>query len=61
MTGCPAFAAALREERVIAERRLREALARQDESAALDARARLADLAEITRRNAWEPVSVLAP
>ena len=60
MTGCPTFAAALREERVLAERRLREALARQDESAALEARGRLADLAEITRRNAWEQVSVPA-
>jgi hypothetical protein len=61
MTSCPAFAAALREERVLAEQRLREALLRQDESAALDAGTRLADLAEITRRNAWEPVSLLAP
>jgi hypothetical protein len=59
MTNSPAFAAALHEEQMLAEQRLRSAEALGDESGVLEARNRLADLAEIIRRNAAEPVQVL--
>lgn len=59
MTNSPAFAAALQEEEMLAEQRLRAAVALGDESGALEARNRLADLAEISRRNTAERLPVV--
>ena len=60
MTNSPAFAAALQEERMLAEQRLRAAVALGDESGALEASNRLADLTEIGRRNAAESLQTIA-
>ena len=56
MTTSTAFVHAITEQISLAERAMAEARARRDEAALSDAAARLADLREITRRNA--PVSV---
>ena len=58
MTTSPAFAAALRHERERAERRLDRATSLGDEAGVRDATARLADLEEISRRNAPELGSI---
>ncbi len=61
MMSSPAFAAALRHERKRAQRRLERATACGDESAVINATARLADLEEISRFHAPEVDPVLVP